>query len=141
MLTNSFVVEKTHELTDNIMSELRIFYPDVFQSSMLNYTFAMLDFVKTWLDEIAGIATPEAKDASVKRFAHYTQAEKFSGKSGMEIAYEKNFDEICIILNQSTSSDIREKTVREFYGLYDYLQKQADELHIQKSRQDSRKGR
>ena len=130
-MNNGYLTAKLHELSDTIFSELKAFYPDVFHSSLLNYTYAVYTYLESWLDEIAEVNNE--KDLALKRLAHYTQADKFSGSKSMEVAYEKNFDEICIVLNQNTSSDIREKTVREFYALYDFLEKQSREAHIQKS--------
>lgn len=127
-LTNQFIVATLRDLTDGIFKELQLFYPEVYSNSMLSYTYAMYSFLNAWLDEIADIEPSEKKDIALKRFAHHTSVEKFSGTKSMEIAYEKNFDDICIVMNQNYSSDIREKTVREFYALYDFLQKQSHEL-------------
>ena len=62
------------------------------------------------------------KDIEV-RLAMLTKPRIFSGKKSAEIAYDKQFEEMCLILSQNLQVDTKSMTVLQFYNAFEYLKK------------------
>lgn len=51
----------------------------------------------------------------------------FLGESSVEIKYDKQFENMCVIIAQKTSLDAKQMTVLQFYSAIDNLKRQAEE--------------
>lgn len=47
----------------------------------------------------------------------------FSGKSSVEIDYQKRFEEMCIILKKELAQDVEDMSVLQFYTAFNYIKK------------------
>ena len=54
----------------------------------------------------------------------YRKPAKFEGEGNVEIATDKNFERMCIILQQHLNVDAKSLTTLAFYNAYDYLSEQ-----------------
>jgi hypothetical protein len=49
----------------------------------------------------------------------------FVGENNAEIEYDKNFDKLCILLNEELHIDAKALTTREFYSSLEFLERRA----------------
>jgi len=54
----------------------------------------------------------------------HIKPEVFHGKDSIELKYQKEFEEMCFILNQLTNKEAKSMTVVEYYTAYEMLKKQ-----------------
>lgn len=59
------------------------------------------------------------------RLAMLIKPRIFSGKRSAEIAYDKQFEEMCLVLSQNLQVQPQRMTVLQFYNAFEYLKKQA----------------
>lgn len=50
----------------------------------------------------------------------------FSGKNGAEVRYDKQFEEMCLILSQNLQVRPSDMTVLQFYNAFEYLKKLSE---------------
>lgn len=48
----------------------------------------------------------------------------FTGKGSVELSYQKNFEEMCIILKKEVGQDVEGMTALQFYTAFNFLKKQ-----------------
>lgn len=56
---------------------------------------------------------------------YFSKPSVFSGKSSLEIKFEKQFDELCMLVTEQTSCDSKGLTVLSFYNALNYIKKKA----------------
>lgn len=65
----------------------------------------------------------------------FVKPKAFAGKGSAEIAYEKQFDEMCLILKKELNADPDSMTVLQFYNAFEHLKK------IKKPQKKNKNGR
>ena len=113
-----------------IDEELTLYFPDVFDdASEKEYYNIMKRRAQAMLDAVKEGETDERK-AEIERLTDalvcFTKPRTFAGKDSAEIAYDKQFDDMCIILSQQLNTDAKKYTVMEYYGAYQYIKKQQN---------------
>ena len=63
----------------------------------------------------------------------YTKPKSFSGSDSVEIQYDKQFENMCLILSQNLHVDPKRFTVLEYYNAFEYVKEQARKAQKQKS--------
>lgn len=113
-----------------IDDELTLYYPDIFESANeKEYYDIMKRRAQVMLDAVQNGETDERK-AEIERLTDklvcFTKPKSFTGKDSAEIAYDKAFDEMCIMIGKELNCDAKKYTVTEYYGAYQYIKKQAN---------------
>lgn len=110
-----------------IDAELNLYFPGKFEEPL----------VKEYYDELKGhtllklkhIITGEDVTQACReieqRLAVLIKPRLFSGKNSAEIAYDKQFEEMCLILSQNLQVQPHAMTVLQFYNAFEYLKKEA----------------
>ena len=62
-----------------------------------------------------------------KNLANYIKPNNFENEQSI-IEFDKQFEEMCLILSKEFGKDIKGKSVMEFYSAYNLLKKQHEEL-------------
>lgn len=113
-----------------IDTELNIYFPRLFNDSE---TKEYYDIVKKRTLEIlngiaAGVADPGATDA-VERLTNdlilYAKPKVFAGSDGVEVQYDRQFENLCLALSEQLHVDPKKYTALEFYNAFDFLQERA----------------
>ena len=80
---------------------------------------------------IQGDATEEdSKEISdiTNELITYFKPHIFAGKDSIEIRYDKQFDNLCLVLSKNLHVNPKLFTVREYYNAYEYLQEEIKQL-------------
>lgn len=108
-----------------IDEELSLYFPGRFEDvTSKEYIDQLKEHTILTLEKIRGADVDESLAEIEERLALLAKPKVFSGRRSVEIAYDKEFEEMCLILSQSVQSDPHTMTVLQFYNAFDYLKKQ-----------------
>jgi len=133
MLSDVPVKEMTAEseaVKKKIDEELTLYFPDVFDdASEKEYYDIMKRRSQTMLDAVINGETEE-RTKEIERLTDalvcFTKPRTFTGKDSAEIAYDRQFDEMCIVIGQQLNTDAKKYTVSEYYSAYQYIKRQQN---------------
>lgn len=125
-----------HSVKKKIDEELSLYFPGRFEDAtckeyydqLRSHTMLKLQHLLTGED-----ISSASEDIEV-RLAILTKPRIFSGKKSVEIAYDKQFEEMCLILSQNLQIHTQDMTVLQFYNAFEYLQKQAKKMKQNKAK-------
>lgn len=120
-----------------IDEELRLYFPRLFDDAALKEYFDQLKERTVIL--LRTIIAGEATEADAKRIDEitaelitYFNPQSFSGADSVEIRYDKQFENMCLILSQNLHVDPKRFTVLEYYNAFEYIKEQAKKANKQK---------
>jgi hypothetical protein len=58
----------------------------------------------------------------------------FTGMGSVEIEYDRQFEDMCLLISQNLHTDPKRMTVLEYYNAYQYIERQAKEQKRQNKR-------
>jgi hypothetical protein len=102
---------------------LEIYFPETFKNKAVVYNATKLDYLNSRIDKILGTAN----DQDIKRTEYELLKQTKSGywnpqiEGNSEVAMEREFQKLLIIMGQNTNRDVQKLTVLEFYSLKDYI--------------------
>ena len=129
------IVESTKKKIDD---ELDLYFPQLFDDSAIKEQY---DYIKKRailiLDGIIeGRDTDEEADKITTFILTYNKPHTFEGKESIEIAHDKNFENMCLLLSQKLNVDAKKFSVLEYYNSASYLR---DEIKAQNKRSKSKR--
>ena len=65
---------------------------------------------------------------------HYAKPQSFTGKDNAEIAYDKQYEKMCLTLSRELNCNAKDMTVMEYYTAFEYLKEKS-----KKTKQNGRK--
>jgi hypothetical protein len=68
--------------------------------------------------------TKEVEDIT-DRLITYTKPKTFTGAGSIETEYDKQFEDMCLVISQQLHTDAKKMTVLQYYNAYQYIQKQS----------------
>ena len=125
------------ELTDQLESvkkkidgELSLYFPALFNESDIKEYYDLLKKrTMTVLQNIIdGLPIPDgtvAVDKLTTALITYSNPKNFSGPEGVEIQYDRQFENLCLALSAQLNILPKKCSVLEFYNAFDYLQQKA----------------
>ena len=113
-----------------IDGELRTYFPDLFADSTVKEYYDLLK--KRTLGVLQNIidgvdnpdATPEIEKLTTALIT-YSNPKCFSGPESAEIQFDRQFENICLVLSEQLHVKPKEYTVLEFYNAFDFVQERA----------------
>lgn len=125
-----------------IDGELMLYFPRLFDNSeikeyydlMRKRTLAVLENI------IAGLPAPDTTDSVEKlttALVIYTQPKTFTGSDGLEIQFDRQFENLCLALSEQLHVKPKEYSVLEFYNAFDFLQERAKKAEKAQKRPNS----
>ena len=128
-VTKKDITAQTEAVKKKIDEELTLYYPAIFDDArskeyydlLKQRTRAMLDCI------IEGDTEEREKEVEdiTDRLITYSKPKKFTGSGSMEIEYDKQFEDMCLVISQQLHTDAKKMTVLEYYNAYQYIQKQS----------------
>lgn len=111
-----------------IDEELSLYFPDEFDDAKeKEYYDIMKRRTQVMLDCIL-IADTDERKAEIERLTDelvmFTKPKNFVGAESMEIAYDKHFEDMCLVMAQNLNKDPKKFNVMEFYNAYHYIKDQ-----------------
>lgn len=106
-----------------------MFFPKQFESSTNKEYFDRLRQIAILiLDEIIEEKSNENDIDKIQTIiVNLNNPSNFLGKENAEIEFDKNFDKMCVLLNQELNINAKALTVREFYSALEFLEKRAEQ--------------
>lgn len=121
-----------------IDAELTTYFPKLFNDSEVKEYFVLLRqrTMEVLRNIIAGVRDPNRTkrvDELTTELITYSNPQKYDGSDGAEIQFDRQFENLCILLGHELNVQPKEYTVLEFYNAFEYLQERN------KKRQQARK--
>lgn len=132
-----------NEITDLIESvkkkideELQLYFPKLFEDSTVKeYYDELRNRALLMLDTIIEGETEERNkriDELTTLLLTYNAPQSFSGVDSMEIQYDKQYENMCLMIAQHLHVDAKKYTVMEYYNAFEYIK----EMHKPKPTQN-----
>lgn len=118
------------EIKRKVDKELAEYFPDIFDSSTdKNYLELLRRRAFLQLSEIIDREdhTAEIKDLTDRIFDYY-DPKSFEGKESAEVKFDKDFEQMCLIMAKEFGGRVKDYTVMEFYSAQRLLKEQQDQM-------------
>lgn len=110
-------------LKKKVDSELKLYFPAIFEDSTLKEYYDKLKIrTRVVLDSIL-----EDKDIDEEleridfSLLNYSKPKCFIGKESEEIKFDKQFENMCLLIGQKLNKDAKLMNVLEYYNAFDYI--------------------
>lgn len=118
-----------------IEEELELYFPTLFADSSVKEMYDLM--LKRTKYVLYGIiektSYKEQIEDVTEELITYTKPKDFSSEHSIELAADKQFERICIMLSESLHVNPKQYTVMEFYTAFDYL-KEKSKSHSRQSK-------
>lgn len=116
-----------------IDEELRLYFPSLFADSEVKEYYDLLKKrTMTVLENIiAGVEKPEETrevDRLTTLLVTYSHPKQFNGSESAEILFDRQFENLCLVLSEQVHVKPKAFTVLEFYNAFDFVQERARNL-------------
>ena len=91
---------------------------------------------------VAGDKDPGATDMVEKlttALITYTKPQLFNGPESVEIQFDRQFENLCLVLSEQLHVKPKEYTVLEFYNAFDFIQERAKKAEKAQKRANLRR--
>lgn len=113
-----------------IDAELMLYFPRLFNDSSVKEYFDLLRERTLGILNaiIAGEPNPDKTDAVEKlttALITYANPKTFSGPDGVEVQFDRQFENLCLVLSEQLNVKPKEYSVMEFYNAFDFVNERA----------------
>lgn len=122
------VTDLMESVKKKIDEELQLYFPSLFDDATIkeyfdelrNRTMLMLDCI------IEGDTQDKRKeiDEITTLLLTYNKPQSFTGSNSIEISYDKQYENMCLMISQHLHVDAKKYTVLEYYNAFEYIKKQ-----------------
>ena len=134
---NGELTAQLEAVKKKIDEELELYYPKVFEDSTVKEYYDQLkQRAVLMLDDIIDgkdVRRDEIEDLTAKLIT-YTKPQSFEGTDSLEIAYDKQFENMCLILSQNLNVRPKEFTTLEYYNAFEYIKDMNKKQQKQRKR-------
>jgi hypothetical protein len=116
------------EFKKKIQNEVESYFPTDFVSAKEREAYDVLKRqMKLALSDICDDtdSSEEIEEMTRAQFKKY-KPKSFSGDNSAEIAQDKQFEDMCLLLSQKLNVNAKKMTVLEFYSAVNLMKKQAE---------------
>lgn len=127
-----------------IDGELRVYFPGLFADSEIKEYFDLLKkrAMAILSNIIAGVERPDTTP-DVERLntalITYSNPKTFAGSESVEIQFDRQFENLCLVLSEQLHVKPKEYSVLEFYNAFDFVQERARQA--EKAQKRAKSGR
>lgn len=124
------------EVREAIDTNLSQYFPRVFEDSVQkNYTDLLRKRALLQLSEIVKGEDNKGKIEEVTKQIFAMQTPKsFMGENSEEIKFDKQFEDMCLVMAKEFGGGIKKFTTMEFYTAYEHLEKEYQEVKKMQNR-------
>lgn len=127
-----------------IDGELKLYFPALFADSevkeyydlLRRRTLAVLQGIAAGAKNPGGTAEVEKMTAAL---ITYSNPKTFTGSGSAEIEFDRQFENLCLVLSERVNVRPKEYTVLEFYNAFDFVQERAKEVEKAQKRANARR--
>ena len=121
-----------------------LYFPAVFNDSSIKEYYDLLKkrTVEVLQNIIDGNPNPDATEIVEKlttALITYAHPKLFSGPESVEIQFDRQFENLCLVLSEQLHVKPKEYSVLEFYNAFDFVQERAKKA--EKAQKRANKGR
>lgn len=128
--TDSEVTAQMDAVKKKIDGELTLYFPQLFNDSEVKEYFDILKkrTVEVLKGIIEGLENPGGTD-DVERLTTelmtYANPKLFSGSEGVEIQFDRQYENLCLVLSEQLHVEPKKYTVMEFYNAFEFVRERA----------------
>ena len=113
-----------------IDAELMLYFPRLFNDSDIKEYFDILRrrTVEILNNIVKGKRRPDKTEVVENlnaRLITYSNPKEFTGSEGVEVQFDRQFENLCLVLSEQLHVKPKEYTVMEFYNAFDFIQDRA----------------
>lgn len=113
-----------------IDGELRLYFPGLFADSEIKEYYDLLKkrTMAVLANIIAGVKNPDATPEIEKlttALITYSNPKTFAGSDGVEIQFDRQFENLCLVLSEQLHVKPKDYSVLEFYNAFDFVKERA----------------
>jgi hypothetical protein len=113
-----------------IDGELRLYFPGLFADSIVKeyYDLVKKRTMAVLENIIAGVSDPDGTPEIEKlttELITYSNPKVFAGSDGVEIQFDRQFENLCLVLSEQLHVKPKDYTVLEFYNAFDFVEERA----------------
>lgn len=113
-----------------IDGELRLYFPGLFADSEIKEYYDLLKkrTMAVLANIIAGVKNPDATPEIEKlttALITYSNPKSFAGSDGVEIQFDRQFENLCLVLSEQLHVKPKDYSVLEFYNAFDFVKERA----------------
>ena len=113
-----------------IDGELTLYFPALFNDSdvkeyydiLRKRTLEILNGIVAGIDDPAGA---EIVDKLTTALITYSNPKMFTGSDGVEIQFDRQFENLCLVLSEQLHVEPKKYSVLEFYNAFDFVKERA----------------
>ena len=127
-----------------IDGELMLYFPVLFNDATVKeyYDLMRQRTIEVLNNIMAGATDPGATDMVEKlttALITYTKPQLFNGPESVEIQFDRQFENLCLVLSEQLHVKPKEYTVLEFYNAFDFIQERAKKAEKAQKRANLRR--
>jgi len=127
-----------------IDAELRLYFPGLFADSEIKEYYDLLKkrTMAVLANIVAGIGNPDATPEIEKlttALITYSNPKSFAGSDGVEIQFDRQFENLCLVLSEQLHVKPKDYSVLEFYNAFDFVKERAKQA--EKAQKRAKSGR
>ncbi len=147
MLSDAPAKELTAQLEavkKKIDDELVLFFPSLFNDSEVKEYYDLLRkrSLEILNNIVAGKKEP-SKGAAIEKLTTalmtYSHPKMFRGSESVEIQFDRQFENLCLVLSEQLHVEPKKYTVLEFYNAFDFVQERAKTAEKAQKRANGRR--
>ena len=125
-----------------IDEELRLYFPSLFAASEIKEYFDLMKkrAMAILKNIIAGVTHPDTTPDVEKmntELITYSTPKTFSGSDSVEIQFDRQFENLCLVLSEQLHVEPKKYSVLEFYNAFDFVKERAREAEKAQNRAKS----
>lgn len=121
---------ETGEVKKKIDAELALYFPTVFGNQRTSEWYQCLKRIglEKLRELIKGLEKTDELRADELRMLEMMAPRKFTGSKGVEVEYDREYENMCLAMSQQLHLDVKGMTVLEYYNAYEFLREQAKKI-------------
>lgn len=127
-----------------IDAELRLYFPGTFADSEVKEYYDLLKkrTLAILANIVSGVKNPD-ETAEIEKMTTalitYSNPKTFTGSESAEIQFDRQFENLCLVLSEQLHVRPKEYTVLEFYNAFDFVKERAKEAEKALKRANKRR--
>lgn len=122
--------KETADVKKKVDEELRLYFPAMFDNAKEKEYYDILKKLT-----VARLAKVQGKEADTEgletKLITMAKPRVFTGEHSMEIAYDKEFERLCLIISSELNATAKTMNVREYYTAYEIIKERNEQLKKQ----------
>lgn len=113
-----------------IDAELMLYFPQLFNDSTIKEYYDLLKkraqaILNGIIDGLPDPAATQAVEELTTALVTFSNPKIFAGSDGVEVQFDRQYENLCLMLSEQLHVDPKQYTVLEFYNAFDFIQQRA----------------